>query len=66
MVWLNGRLFTYGPNEENWHRAVFDDNSLNDHLADAGFKKVRTVPRRLRGTAHGPIDLGMQTRKRRR
>jgi predicted SAM-dependent methyltransferase len=60
MVWLNGRLFTYGPGDENWHRAVFSPESLAGHLGAAGFVDIERIPVRTRGTSHGPIDLGMR------
>lgn len=59
MLWLNGRLFTYGPGEENWHRACFDRHSLCECLAKAGFTDVEVIPARSRGTSHGRIDLGV-------
>lgn len=63
MVWLNGRIFTYGPGEENWHRAVFDEAFLARCLLQAGFIHPKRIPRRTRGTSHGVIDLGMSAQK---
>lgn len=64
MTWLNGRLFTYGP-EPNFHKACFDSKSLARHLLDAGF----TNPLRIdgleaeRGHKHGAISLGVRAYK---
>lgn len=62
-VWANGRIFTYGPGEENWHRAVFDGPHLRDCLAAAGFADVTLTKTRTRGFSHGPIDLGARAKK---
>lgn len=58
MVWLNGRIFTYGPGEENWHRAVFDQPYLAQCLSDAGFSEVFMLDS-PRGVSHGYINLGV-------
>ena len=58
MKWVNGRLFTYGPDETNWHHACFDAAYLKQCLAKAGFRHVKIIPDRVRGTHHGAIDLG--------
>ncbi|MGE3376462.1 MAG: methyltransferase domain-containing protein [Vicinamibacteria bacterium] len=58
LLWLNGRLFTYGPGDENWHRAAFDAEHLTACLTRAGFARVEVTRRRTRGVSHGPIDLG--------
>ena len=58
MLWINGRIFTYGPGEENWHRAVFDESSLRQHLKDVGFKFTQRLTK-PRGYDHGPINLGV-------
>ena len=58
MVWLNGRIFTYGPEEENWHRAVFDDKYLRKCLKQAGFRHTTRLSK-PRGQNHGPINLGI-------
>ncbi len=57
-TWFNGRLFTYGPGEENWHRAAFDKEYLERQLKLAGFRHtdILTKPR---GYDHGFINLGM-------
>lgn len=59
MKWVNGRLFTYGPGLENFHRAAFTPDSLKGHLADAGFKTIAMV-KKTRGSDHGPINLGIK------
>jgi len=58
MVWVNGRIFTYGPGEENWHRAVFDEDSLKGALKAAGFKHTHKLVK-PRGYDHGAINLGI-------
>lgn len=58
MLWLNGRLFTYGPGEENWHRAVFDRRYLKSCLKSAGFRHTDDLTK-PRGYDHGFINLGM-------
>lgn len=64
MTWLNGRLFTYGP-EPNFHKAVFDGRSLKRHLMDAGFSDVHRLDlvEQERGHRHGAISLGMRGTK---
>lgn len=56
--WLNGRIFACGP-EPNWHRAVFDSESLAARLEDAGFVQIERL-QKPRGYDHGPINLGMR------
>lgn len=58
MTWINGRLFTYGPGEENWHRAAFDETFLRSCIEDAGFR-LTTVLKKPRGYDHGMINLGV-------
>ena len=58
MTWINGRLFTYGPGEENWHRATFDDKYLRVQLRRAGFRGTELL-KKPRGYDHGPINLGV-------
>ena len=60
MKWVNGRLFTYGPTDENWHRACFDEPYLSQCLRKSGFIQLARIGKRSRGITHGPIDLGMQ------
>lgn len=60
--WFNGRLFTYGPEEENWHRAAFDAEFLKYNLQEAGFKNISLL-NKPRGYDHGWINLGMSASK---
>ena len=60
MKWVNGRIFTYGPGEENRHRACFDERYLCRCLQKAGFRNVQRIAKRTLGIGHGPIDLGMR------
>jgi predicted SAM-dependent methyltransferase len=57
MVWVNARIFTYGP-DPNWHRAVFDAAYLKQCMQTAGFRHVRPNPNPPRGYDHGAINLG--------
>jgi len=56
--WFNGRMFTYGPGEENWHRAAFDTAYLGRCLRAAGFRQVDLLSK-PRGYDHGWINLGV-------
>lgn len=62
MVWLNGRIFTYGGplglGDPNWHRAVFDKKYLTQCLVEAGFHSIMDL-HTPRGHDHGPINLGL-------
>jgi len=58
MTWINGRLFTYGPGEENWHRATFDESYLREQLKRAGFRYTSRLEK-PRGYDHGMINLGV-------
>lgn len=58
MVWVNGRLFTYGP-DPNWHRACFDRKHLEKCLRAAGFFHVSDLEK-PRGYDHGAIGLGLR------
>jgi len=58
MTWINGRLFTYGPGEENWHRATFDESYLRERLKLAGFRHTARL-KKPRGYDHGKINLGV-------
>ena len=64
MFWLNGRLFTYGP-EPNFHKACFDADSLKHQLEAAGFHRVKRIDgiETERGHKHGPISLGVRAFK---
>ena len=63
MQWVNGRLFTWGPGENNRHRACFDYRHLANCLRQVGFAEIERISRRTRGTSHGPIDLGVRCRR---
>jgi len=58
MTWINGRIFTYGPGEENWHRAIFDERYLRQQLRVAGFRNTQRLTK-PRGYDHGAINLGV-------
>lgn len=62
MTWVNGRLFTYGP-APNWHRCVFDSDSIRDHMIKAGFASVRKLDRHHVFNFHGDIGLGVEATK---
>jgi len=57
MTWINGRIFTYGE-KWNWHRCIFDYDSLNKNLRAAGFKNIFRLTK-PRGYDHGVINLGV-------
>ena len=59
MLWVNGRIFTYGPGEDNWHRAVFDKKHLRNCMLKAGFVAIKKLEQ-PRGIGHGWINLGMK------
>lgn len=63
MLWVNGRLFTYGPGPENIHHACFDESHLANCLKQAGFVNIERLPKRKRGVSHGPVELGMTGRR---
>ncbi len=63
MRWVNGRIFTYGPDESNWHHACFDPEYLRACVEKAGFNCVEIIGRRKRGAPHGEIDLGVKAIK---
>jgi SAM-dependent methyltransferase len=63
MLWVNGRIFRYGTNPPDWHRAVFDEGHLRSCLETAGFRSVCRMKKRELGVSHGRIDLGMEGRK---
>ena len=60
--WFNGRLFTYGPGEENLHRAAFDYRYLSKLLIQVGFSKTEHMTN-PRGYDHGWINLGVKAIK---
>lgn len=57
MTWVNGRIFTYDPGLNNYHRACFDSRYLEKCMSNAGFHQISdlTTPR---GANHGIINLG--------
>jgi ubiquinone/menaquinone biosynthesis C-methylase UbiE len=59
MKWVAGRIFTYGPEQTNIHRAIFDPPYLRQCLAEAGFTAIQALDR-PRGVSHGAINLGMK------
>lgn len=69
MVWINGRVFTYGGpgglGDPNWHRALFDGPYLHQCLLKAGFAEAKRIDdfEKPRGHDHGPINLGMRAYK---
>lgn len=60
-IWLAGRIFTYGDNESDFHKAIFNKKHLTKCLEKAGFINICTVPER--GNAHGYINLGIKGEK---
>jgi predicted SAM-dependent methyltransferase len=62
-IWLNGRIFTHGPGDENFHRAGFTPALLRKRLQAAGFVDVRPLSK-PRGYDHGFINLGMRGSRR--
>jgi predicted SAM-dependent methyltransferase len=63
MKWVNRRVFTYGPGDDNWHHACFDEQFLRERLEHAGFTDAKRIDKRTRGVSHGPIDLGMMAHR---
>lgn len=63
LLWVNGRIFTYGPEIENYHFACFDYEHLSNCLSQAGFADIERIAKRTRGTSHGPIDLGVRCQR---
>lgn len=66
MVWLNGRVFTYGDpldtSDPTWHRALFDEKYLSQLLTRVEFTKIQRIDHdeKPRGHDHGPINLGFR------
>ena len=56
-IWLNGRIFTYGPEEDNFHRALFTPRLLDKQLRKAGFVDILPL-HKPRAEDHGFINLG--------
>lgn len=74
MTWVNGRLFTYGPDAiellsperpipQTHHKAVFDTEHLARQMREAGFLDIRALARRINGTAHSIREVGCLGRK---
>ena len=57
--WFNGRMFNYGPGNENFHRAAFDEAFLKQSLSEVGFKDLEIIEH-SRGSYHGWINLGIK------
>lgn len=62
MTWVNGRIFTYGPSP-NWHRCVFDEDSLIKQCLKAGFNHCRLLPLNHVNNFHGHVALGVEATK---
>lgn len=69
MTWVNGRLFTYGPDAVELvseqrpllgthHKAVFDTDYLVLKLKKTGFSKVVPLAKRRNGKAHSVKEAG--------
>jgi SAM-dependent methyltransferase len=58
MKWVNGRLFTYGPGVDNWHRAIFDAQYLADCFVEAGFVNVHPADEPTGPDNHKRINMG--------
>ena len=59
-LWLNGRVFSYGPNA-NWHQTIFSSRHLENCLKKAGFSNIKEV--QARDIDHGWINLGRKAQK---
>lgn len=67
MTWVNGRLFTYGPDAKELkrpvlgthHKAAFDKPYLVKKLKSAGFSSVRPLDNRRNGKAHSVVEAGV-------
>lgn len=58
MTWVNGRIFTYGPEPHNIHKSCFDKEYLSNLLFNANFKSAYEL-KTPRGEDHGAINLGV-------
>jgi len=69
MTWVNGRLFTYGPDAKELisekrpilgthHKAAFDSPYLVKKLAEVGFSSVKALSTRRNGKAHSVVEAG--------
>jgi len=74
MTWVNGRIFTYGPDAvelkspvrpipQTHHRTVFDAEYLQKRIRQAGFVDCRLLSRRRYGKAHSIKEVGVVCRK---
>lgn len=61
-LWMNGRVFTYGKQEGNWHKAAFSTEHLSYCLRESGFQEIDRLDT-PRSTDHGWINLGMKGEK---
>ena len=65
-VWFVGRLHAYGPPDgapDNWHRGQFDAPYLRRMLHEWGFVDIEQLVTRVRGTSHGPCEMGFRGAK---
>jgi len=59
MLWVNGRIFTYGG-KGNTHRSIFNRPYLHQCLNSAGFNDLNIIDSApIRGDSHGVIDLAV-------
>ena len=74
MTWVNGRIFTYGPDAvelrspirpipQTHHRTVFDQEYLIKLVREAGFSSIQPLQRRRNGKAHSIKEVGLVCRK---
>jgi SAM-dependent methyltransferase len=74
MTWVNGRLFTYGPDAtelksaarpitQSHHKTVFDQPYLLQRLRESGFVDCTALTRRRHGKAHSIKEVGAIGRK---
>lgn len=61
-LWFVGRLFTYGDNDTDFHKAAFNKEHLRYCFQQAGFNDIKSL-RMVRGISHGYINLGMKGTK---
>ncbi len=59
MNWVNGRIFTYGPGVDNWHRAAYDSENLQKRFTDAGLLDVHQLDTPTGKDNHKWINLGV-------
>ena len=56
-VWAAGRIYAYGPPDNNWHRALFTPRYLFTVMAASGLSELHRLET-PRGYDHGWINLG--------